>query len=347
MAFNNTIKLNIENFVESMDNIIITPCTKVKVNQEKTEIWNIVDAPENTIYVSVEARWFDSPKEVTKYLSKGKHAVFNIYKDNDVDKFCVLDYMLETTPKKKEKKMSKNDSLGDRMKTFESVNNIKLIRRMPLIIRLDGKAFHTFTKKFDKPFDKQLSDVMAEVSKYLVKNVQGCKMAYTQSDEISLLITDYDELNTDSWFDKKVQKMVSVSAAMATMKFQQLIAAGAIDEEKMVTKDALFDSRAFVIPKEDVTNYFIWRQQDAIRNSVQMLAQSLFSHKQLQKKSCKVLKEMLIEEKNTSWEDVETRYKHGICVLRQPYGVEIDTEIPVFTEDRSYVDSRFIFEREK
>lgn len=231
------------------------------------------------------------------------------------------------------------DSLGTRMKGYESVSNIKLIRRMPLIIRLDGKAFHTFTKKFDKPFDKQLADIMTNVTKYLVANIQGCKMGYTQSDEISLLITDYDDLNTDSWFDKKVQKIVSISAAMATMKFQQLI--GSIDEQKLITKDVLFDSRAFVLPKEEVTNYFVWRQQDAIRNSVQMLGQSQFSHKQLHKKSCRMIKEMLINEKGMDWEDIDTRYKRGTCVNRD-VSVTIDTEIPVFTEDRDYVEKRFM-----
>lgn len=233
------------------------------------------------------------------------------------------------------------DSLGTRMKAYESVPNIKLIRRMPLIIRLDGKAFHTFTKKFDRPFDSQLADIMTSATEYLVKNIQGCKMGYTQSDEISLLITDYDELNTDSWFDKKVQKIVSISASMATMKFQQLIAIDAIDEKKLITKDVLFDSRAFVLPKEEVTNYFIWRQQDAIRNSVQMLGQSQFSSKQLHKKSCKMIKDMLINDKGMNWDDIDTRYKRGTCVTKE-VSVKIDTEIPVFTEDRDYVEKRFM-----
>jgi len=239
-------------------------------------------------------------------------------------------------------KKSTKDSLGDRMKQYESVPNMKLTRRMPLIIRLDGKAFHTFTKKCDRPFDEQLANVMVSVTEFLVKNIQGCKFGYTQSDEISLLITDYDELNTESWFDKKVQKIVSISASMATMKFQQLLFSGAIDPDKLVSYNAMFDARVFTLPIEDVTNYFIWRQQDAIRNSVQMLGQANFSHKQLQKQSCIKIKEMLIEEGKTPWDDIETRYKRGSCVIKS-INVFVDQEIPVFTDDRDYVDKRFIF----
>ena len=229
--------------------------------------------------------------------------------------------------------------MGTRMKLYENVPNIKLTRRMPLIIRLDGKAFHTFTKRFDKPFDSELSNVMAEVTKYLVENVQGCKLGYTQSDEISLFLTDYDALTTDAWFDKKIQKICSVSASMATMKFMKLLVNGAITNSKLVTDEVIFDSRTFVIPKEEVTNYFLWRQQDASRNSVQMLGQSKFSHKELQGKNNSKVQDMLMDKFKINWNDVETRFKRGVCVIRTPEnGVQIDREIPIFSKDRDYID---------
>ena len=116
---------------------------------------------------------------------------------------------------------SKRDSLGDRMKGYENVTRTKLVRRMPVIIRIDGKAFHTFTKGFDKPFDSLLMDAMNRTMKYLCENIQGCMLGYTQSDEISLLLVDYQTLTTDSWFDDTVQKMCSISASMATLAFNK------------------------------------------------------------------------------------------------------------------------------
>ena len=238
-------------------------------------------------------------------------------------------------------KKNLKDSLGDRMKTnYESVPNIKLTRRMPMIIRLDGKAFHTFTKKFDRPFDVELADMMVEVTKYLVENIQGCKLGFQQSDEISLLVTDYDTLKTDSWFDKKVLKMTSIAASMATMKFQQLLNDGWINKDKLITYDAMFDARVFTIPKEEVCNYFIWRQQDATRNSIQMLGQAHFSHNQLHKKSCSNIQDMLMEKHNINWNDVPTRFKRGSCCY---YSAEegcviIDNEINIFTQDRDFID---------
>ena len=113
------------------------------------------------------------------------------------------------------------DNLGDRMKCYENVSRVYLTKRIPVIIRLDGKAFHTFTKSFRKPFDKILMETMWETSKYLCANIQGCKIAYTQSDEISLLLTDYEKITTCSWFDSNIQKMVSVSASMATLAFNK------------------------------------------------------------------------------------------------------------------------------
>lgn len=115
----------------------------------------------------------------------------------------------------------KNDSLGDRMKGYEGVSRNFLTRRVPAIIRLDGKAFHTFTKGMEKPFDPVLTQAMQETMKYLCENIQGCVLGYTQSDEITLVLTDYATIQTDAWFGYNIQKMCSVSASMATMAFNR------------------------------------------------------------------------------------------------------------------------------
>ena len=111
------------------------------------------------------------------------------------------------------------DALGDRMKNYENINRVYLTRRMPCILRLDGRAFHTYTKKFNKPFDYVFMEAMWDTAKQLRQNISGAKMAYVQSDEISILLTDYDTLETEPWFGKNLQKMCSVAASMASIFF--------------------------------------------------------------------------------------------------------------------------------
>ena len=172
----------------------------------------------------------------------------------------------------------KKQSLGDRMKGYEDVSRIYLTRRMPLILRIDGKAFHSFTKRFYKPFDAVLMHTMQRTMVKLCEAIQGCKLGYTQSDEISLLLVDYDKLDTTAWFDKNLQKVVSLSASIATMEFNRefvntltnndFIDKADIDVYNRVAGTAMFDSRAFVLPESEVCNYFLWRQQDATRNAI-------------------------------------------------------------------------------
>lgn len=230
------------------------------------------------------------------------------------------------------------DSLGNRMKTYESVSKSKLMRRTPVIIRLDGKAFHTWTKGLERPFDEGLSNLMADTTKALCENIQNVVLAYTQSDEISLLLKDWTELNTEQWYDASIQKMVSVSASIATAYFNEYRL------NYFPTKPpAMFDARVFNIPVPEVPNYFIWRQQDATRNSVQMLGQSEFSHKELQGKSNNSVQDMLMLERGINWNDIETWKKRGLCVVRKfsdgevQSGFTIDTEIPIFTQNREFI----------
>ena len=254
-----------------------------------------------------------------------------------------------------------NDKLGTRMKTFyEEIPKTKLLRRTPVIIRIDGKAFHTFTRGFQRPFDDILIESMQETMKYLCENIQGCKLGYCQSDEISLLLTDYENINTASWFNYQVQKMCSIAASMATLAFNRAfeervealdfdwsMGVEGINSEYLSAlyiareKGAMFDARCFNIPREEVTNLIYWRQLDAMRNSVQMVGQANFSHKQLDKKNQETIKKMLKEEKGIDWErDFATCYKRGTCCVRDYNGQwYVDTEIPIFKgKDRQYIE---------
>lgn len=260
--------------------------------------------------------------------------------------------------------MDRSD-LGDRMKGYENVSRNYLTRRMPVIIRLDGKSFHTFTRGMKRPFDEVLTKTMQDTMKYLCENIQGCVLGYTQSDEISLVLVDYKQLNSSAWFDNNIQKMVSISASLATMSFNNCFHINAgnyyssndFDFDKIYqsvyyskTGKALFDSRAFNVPKEDVCNCLIWRQQDAVRNSIQSVGQANFSQKELHNKSCNMIQDMLMTEKNINWNDIPTHLKRGSCCIKIEHDDTnrtewiVDKEIPTFTQDRDYVEKRIYFE---
>ena len=274
--------------------------------------------------------------------------------------------------------MSKKDSLGDRMKNYyENRAKTYLVRRMPVIIRLDGKAFHTFTRGFVKPFDKRLIKTMQETTLELCKNIQGCVFGYTQSDEITLVLVDYNTLDTDAWFDYSVEKMCSVSAAMATLYFNRIFRnkihefvnkhhsvltdVKTYGEElvdsvnkllksynRAVEQGALFDSRCFNIPISDVCNCILWREKDAERNSINSLGQSMFSHKDLQNKTTSQVQDMLMEKYGINWNNLSTVEKRGTAVIKNDKGEWfIDDEMPILTgEGRNYVESRIIFDKE-
>lgn len=229
--------------------------------------------------------------------------------------------------------MSKKlDTLGDRMKSFyENRTRIYLPRRTYTVLRIDGKAFHTWTKGLKRPFDEGFITDMDETAKYLCRNIQGAKLAFVQSDEISIVLTDFDTLTTDAWFDGNIQKMVSVSASMATSKFNQLRMLRYITDkcvngvDKVTelyidnlakTKLAEFDSRVFTIPnKEEVINYLIWRQQDTVRNSISSVAQSLYSHTELNGKNQSDMQEMCFQ-KGVNWNDLPIKQKRGRLIVK-------------------------------
>ena len=270
------------------------------------------------------------------------------------------------------------DALGDRMKNnYENRYRFYLTRRTPVIIRVDGNAFHTFTRGLDRPFDADFMKIMQKTCLSLCQNIQGCVGGYVQSDEISLLLVDYQTIESDAWFDYNLQKITSLAAARATMIFNELVSdlvavydvegyacsqiEGEEDKEAICFEKAklwqtkmnraMFDARAFNIPKEEVCNYFIWRQKDATRNSIQAAGQAQFSHKELDRKSQSDIQEMLFQ-KGINWNDYTTPEKRGSFVrrsydefigsddatflARRPW--YIDDDMPILTEDRSYID---------
>lgn len=229
------------------------------------------------------------------------------------------------------------------MKSYEATSHQTLVRRMPVVIRIDGKAFHTYTKRLKHldpdlqqvPFSSMMKEAMVETTKALVSDCQGCVLGYTQSDEISLLFRDWDTLETQAWFGNSVQKMVSVSASTATAAFN--FAFMQYQKPEKLSDMARFDSRVYNIPKEEVVNYFIWRQNDASRNSVQMLGHYHFGQKKMHAKNNSQVQDMLMLEKGVNWNDLPVWMKRGTCVLRSDVGLVIDEDIPIFTKDRSYV----------
>ena len=281
--------------------------------------------------------------------------------------------------------MDRSD-IANRMKEYEKAGQRYLTRRLPVVLRLDGCHFHSFAKKFKKPFDEVLIKSMQETTKYLCENIQGCVLGYTQSDEITLVLVDYKNLDSASWFDNRQNKMESVAASMCTMAFnkffrknaeefiqdcatdyetQGLCGEGTIEYalcktyQKAIEKGAYFDCRAFNIPKEEVTNNLYWRQLDCSRNSVQMVGQANFSHKELHKKTCNMIQDMLMLQKGINWNDFPTYQKRGTCIIKEEYQSEnvdikdgacirtrwiIDKNIPIFKgEGREYIEKLINF----
>lgn len=246
--------------------------------------------------------------------------------------------------------MNKNLELSNRMKNYyEQVSKTKLMRKCPVAIRIDGCHFRTFTKNLNKPFDDVIIKTMQSTMKYLCANIQGCILGYTQSDEITLILTDYKNIDSDAWFDYEVEKLCSVSASMATLAFNQFFKENVslykfkaydgiskykddITEkyiknlDKAVENGAIFDARCFNIPKEEVTNLLYWRQKDAIRNSIQMVGQAHFSQKELHKKSRNDIQDMLMTQKGINWNDFPTYQKRGSCCIKEEYAVNDNGE---------------------
>lgn len=246
--------------------------------------------------------------------------------------------------------------LEDRMKEYEQSTCSSLPENIPVILRLDGRAFHTITRGLEKPYDDTFINMMNTIAHDLCDNeIQNARMAYLQSDEISILI--YKKVLSSSWFNNDIQKMTSVSASRASCVAMDFSAGTKLFKGN--TK-IMFDSRVFVLPEKEVCNYFIWRQRDWERNSLQMLCREYYSQKQLNNKNSKDMHEML-HQKNKNWNNLYTHLRRGRCIvptIKKSYVTNeetkgnfegevdrnvwiVDDGIPIFTKDRNYIN-RFL-----
>jgi tRNA(His) 5'-end guanylyltransferase len=238
------------------------------------------------------------------------------------------------------------------MKGYERAYDVRLPLRLPVIVRVDGRAFHTWCRKLERPFDGTFVGFMNGVGLRLCEGLQGARLGFIQSDEVSVLLHNYRTLQTQAWLDNRLQKMVSHAGSIASAQ----MASEAMRYTTNCGKPRLaqFDARAFVLPEAEVANYFWWRQRDAERNSIQMLARSLYSHKQLHRKNSDDLQEMCFA-RGHNWNDLLVSERRGRCVVRvarEVDGVErhewqIDQEPPRFVnEGREYVERLLVTEDE-
>jgi len=242
-----------------------------------------------------------------------------------------------------------SDSLAERTKEYERAAKYVLPRRLPVILRVDGKAFHTATKECARPFDEAFVGIMNAAAVHLCEEAQGAVFAFVQSDELSVLLHNYKRLNSDAWFDNEVQKLVSIAASTV---------AGFVSA---AWKRVAFDARAFVLPENEVVNYFVWRQQDATRNSIQMATRALYSHAECNNRTTSEMHEML-HAKAVNWNDYPIGWKRGRVVVRTrsssivttPDGREVEVERspwtvvepPIFTQDRAFIERHLATEAE-
>jgi tRNA(His) 5'-end guanylyltransferase len=233
------------------------------------------------------------------------------------------------------------DSLGDRMKGYENASRYTLPRRMPLFVRVDGKAFHTFCEDLARPFDLEFMAAMDQCAIDLMIEAHGAVLAYVQSDEITILIHNYKRLDTDPWFGNDLLKIATSCAATAssTMTAESPRLFGHVRKAK-------FDGRAWVMPESEVANEFLWRQQDAARNSVSMVACSMFSDQELEGVTTPERQEMIFRKSGRNWNDFPIYQRRGRCIVRETYeqdGVTrsrwvVDRAIPIFSKDRAYIE---------
>lgn len=207
---------------------------------------------------------------------------------------------------------SDKTALGDRMKAYEHVNRYMLPRRTYSLVRVDGRGFSRFLKDAQRPFDDHVIESMNQVAQALCKEMSGAVFAFTQSDECSVLLTDFGSTGTQPWFDGVIQKIVSIAASTATIAFNEAYG------RPHGGKRAMFDARVFTIPDPvEVANCFLWRQRDCVRNSISMAAQAHFSHKRLHGVNTDQMQELLWSEKGVNWNDYPAGAKRGRVTVRR------------------------------
>lgn len=213
-------------------------------------------------------------------------------------------------------------SLGDRIKEYEASTDQKIMSRLPVVVRLDGRSFSKFCKGMKKPFDEDMSQAMINTAKYLVRETQA-KIAYTQSDEITLILHDENMKKHNLMFNGRVQKVCSIFSSLASTYFLTEVMRRWPEKIKN-GRFPTFDCRAFAVPsKSEAYNALLWREHDATKNSVSMFAQAYFKHAELHKKSTKEKKQMLLDI-GVNWDEAPTSHKRGTYVQKKRVNVVLD-----------------------
>lgn len=235
-------------------------------------------------------------------------------------------------------------TLGDRMKMYESAYETYIMPRAPVIIRCDGKSFHTFTRKFDKPFDEKFNRVMANTMFYVANKIDGCVFSYAQSDEITFVIRNDKTFETEPWFGNRLQKMCSVVSSMITAQFAH---------EGKYDSLAYFDTRVFAVPSlTEAGNALVWRQNDCVKNSISSACYYEIgkkigkgtARKKMYKLNQKQQQELLFSEAGINWSSYPTKYKRGVGCYREKSNLmanrgwvwKFDEELPKFTAEGKF-----------
>lgn len=230
--------------------------------------------------------------------------------------------------------------MGNRMKGYEKITRTFLMENTPVIIRIDGKAFHTYTKPYEFPFSDALKDVFLYTIKKTLLHLQGFTLGYYQSDEVSFFIENYKNIKSDLWFDGNIQKITSVIASIFTGYFNEY----AISLTGFTDTLAFFDARTFNIPKEEIVNYFYWRYKDNKRNYIQSLASEYYSHKDRQGKNTQQLFDMIESTGVDVYKDIPSCYRNGTFFYKEKRIIDkIERKVLILDPDVNDMYAKFDF----
>ena len=240
-------------------------------------------------------------------------------------------------------------SVIEKLKAYEQRTDTKLSVDMPIILRIGGKSFKTLTKNCDKPFDDVVARAMYKTMLELCKNIPYCVLGYTYSDEITLLIVNKGLDGATPWYENRAQKLCSVTASMATAQFCKFF----VEYTKLYNRElsidlglVAFDCRCFNILENDVIEYFIWRQKACVRHAVMGIAHTMYSNKELYKKSDGTVRKMIKEKTGKAFAGVEPGYCYGFCAVRRLVRLPslnvrnmwtIDKDVPKFWREPMYI----------
>lgn len=249
------------------------------------------------------------------------------------------------------------ETLGDRQKEYEKNSDYVLTRRLPIIIRVDGRSFSRLTRKLTKPYSVDIGNIMSETMMYCIMEMQGAVFGYQQHDEINFILRNDQSFDSDPWYQNRIQKITSVASSLATLSFNRGLSR--LDPPLDIIGDAIFDARVFALPTiSEVVNYLVWRQQDCIRDAVSAAAQEELSlkfgkrtaMKLLQKRTVAEKKELLLSQANIDFDEIySSSFKYGVAAYKVPTIIPskegmtarnkwtLNDTVPLFVEEKDFI----------